>query len=89
MPLHKAAGVLGLLFAPEFRAWRGEQPLQLLLLVLTGYTGWIVVSVSRCADNTRELLWGTLASFLTSQVLEWHLDLGGGHCRNSRCTLSR
>ena len=96
MPLHKAAGVLGLLLAPEIRAWRGEQPLwtvfwlygvaascaiaalyfgamvsgrtaprQLLLLVLAGYTGWIVVSVWRCADNTREPLWGTLARFLT------------------------
>jgi hypothetical protein len=27
MPLHKAVGVLGLLLAPEMRAWRGEQPL--------------------------------------------------------------
>ena len=96
MPLHKAAGVFGLLLAPEMRAWRGEQPQwtvfwlygvaatcaiaalyfdamvsgrtalrQLLLLVLAGYTGWIVVSVWRCADNTREPLWGTLARFLT------------------------
>ena len=97
MPLHKAAGVFGLLLAPEMRAWRGEQPLwtvfwlygvaascaiaalyfgamvsgrtalrQLLLLVLAGYTGWIVVSVWPCADNIREPLWGTLARFLTS-----------------------
>ena len=79
-----AAGVLGLLLAPEIRAWRGEQPLwtvfwlygvaascaiaalyfgamvsgrtalrQLLLLVLAGYTGWIVVQ-SGAAPTTHE-----------------------------------
>ncbi len=38
---------------------------QFLLVVLAAYTSWIVVSVWRCADNTTEHIWGTLARFLT------------------------
>jgi hypothetical protein len=38
---------------------------QVLLVVLAAYTAWIVVSVWRCADNTSEHVWGTLARFLT------------------------
>lgn len=44
---------------------------QCLLLVLAAYTAWIVVSVWRCADNTREHIWGTLARFLT---VAWALN---------------
>lgn len=101
MAAHTPGGILGLLLAPELRAWRGEQPLwkvfwiygvaascaiaalyfgamaghtvlrQLLLLVLAAYTAWIVVSVWRCADNTAEHIWGTLARFLT---IAWALN---------------
>ncbi len=38
---------------------------QLLLVVLAVYTGWIVVSVWRCAHRASEPIWGTLARFLT------------------------
>lgn len=83
-------------FAPELRAWRGEQPLwkvfwvygvatssvlitfyivafyvdrvalrQALLLCFAPYTGWILVSVWRCANNAMEKIWGVFARFLT------------------------
>jgi hypothetical protein len=38
---------------------------QVLLLCFAPYTAWILVSVWRCASNTKEKLWGTLARFLT------------------------
>ena len=38
---------------------------QVLLLCFAAYTAWILVSVWRCAGNTKETLWGTLARFLT------------------------
>jgi hypothetical protein len=38
---------------------------QALLLCFAAYTAWILVSVWRCASNTKEKLWGTLARFLT------------------------
>ena len=38
---------------------------QALLLCFAAYTAWILVSVWRCASNTEEKLWGTLARFLT------------------------
>ena len=83
-------------FAPEIRAWRGEEPLwkvfwgygvvvsgiiaalyalaiyagqvaleQGLLLCAAAYSAWILVSVWRCAKNTREKFWGLLARLLT------------------------
>ena len=83
-------------FAPEIRAWRGEEPLwkvfwvygvatsfiivalyiiafydgrtvlrQVLLPCFATYTAWILISVWRCASNTNEKIWGTLARFLT------------------------
>jgi hypothetical protein len=38
---------------------------QVLLPCFAAYTAWILVSVWRCASNTNEELWGTLARFLT------------------------
>ena len=38
---------------------------QVLLPCFAAYTAWILVSVWRCASNTREKRWGTLARFLT------------------------
>jgi hypothetical protein len=38
---------------------------QILLPCFATYTAWILVSVWRCADNTEEKLWSTLARFLT------------------------
>lgn len=38
---------------------------QVLLPCFAGYTAWILVSVWRCASNTNEKLWSTLARFLT------------------------
>jgi len=38
---------------------------QVLLLCFAAYTAWILVSVWRCASNTKKKLWGTLARFLT------------------------
>jgi hypothetical protein len=38
---------------------------QVLLPCFAAYTTWILVSVWRCAGNTKETLWGTLARFLT------------------------
>ena len=38
---------------------------QVLLLCFTAYTIWILVSVWRCANNTRERLWSLIARLLT------------------------
>ena len=38
---------------------------QVLLPCFAAYTAWILVSVWRCANNTNEKLWSTLARFLT------------------------
>jgi len=38
---------------------------QTLLLCFAPYTGWILVSVWRCANNSTERFWGLLARFLT------------------------
>ena len=38
---------------------------QILLPCFATYTAWILVSVWRCADNTEEKFWSTLARFLT------------------------
>jgi hypothetical protein len=38
---------------------------QVLLTCFAAYTAWILVSVWRCASNTKKTLWGTLARFLT------------------------
>jgi len=38
---------------------------QALLLCFALYTAWILVSVWRCANNTRERIWGLFARFLT------------------------
>jgi hypothetical protein len=38
---------------------------QVFLPCFAAYTAWILVSVWRCASNTNEKLWGTLARFLT------------------------
>lgn len=38
---------------------------QILLLCFAAYTAWILISVWRCADKTKEKIWGTLARFLT------------------------
>jgi hypothetical protein len=38
---------------------------QVLLPCFAAYTAWILISVWRCANNTNEKLWGTLARFLT------------------------
>jgi hypothetical protein len=38
---------------------------QVLLPCFAAYTAWILVSVWRCAGNTNEKLWSTLARFLT------------------------
>jgi len=90
------AALLAAFFAPEIRAWRGEEPLwkifwvygvaasgvlivlyvlgfyldrialrQMLVPCFAAYTAWILVSVWRCANNTREKFWGMLARLLT------------------------
>jgi hypothetical protein len=38
---------------------------QILLLLSAGYSAWILVSVWRCANNTRKSLFGLLARLLT------------------------
>ena len=38
---------------------------QVLLPCFAAYTAWILISVRRCADNTDENLWSTLARLLT------------------------
>jgi len=38
---------------------------QILLVAFAPYTLWILVSVWRCAENTRQRHWGVLARFLT------------------------
>ena len=38
---------------------------QVLLPCFAAYTAWILVSVWRCASNTNENLWRTLARYLT------------------------
>ena len=38
---------------------------QVLVLCFAPYTAWILVSVWRCANNTRERFWGLLARLLT------------------------
>jgi hypothetical protein len=38
---------------------------QALLLCFAAYTAWILVSLWRCANNTKDKRWGTLARFLT------------------------
>lgn len=38
---------------------------QTLLFCFAVYTAWILVSVWRCASNTKEKRWGILARFLT------------------------
>ena len=38
---------------------------QVLLLCFAPYTAWILVSVWRCANNTKERIWGMFARFLT------------------------
>lgn len=41
-------------------------------VVMTGYTVWILVSVWRCADNTREERWSLIARVLT---VAWALNV--------------
>ncbi len=41
---------------------------QILLLCFAGYTVWILVSVWRCAKNTKEDFWGLLARLL---IVAW------------------
>jgi hypothetical protein len=36
-----------------------------LLLCFVPYTAWLLVSVWRCANNTKEPYWGLLARFMT------------------------
>ena len=38
---------------------------QVILPFFAAYTAWLLVSVWRCADNTEETIWSTLARFLT------------------------
>jgi hypothetical protein len=38
---------------------------QVLLLGFVPYTAWLLISIWRCADNTRERLWSMLARLLT------------------------
>lgn len=38
---------------------------QVLLPCFAAYTVWILVSIWRCASNTEDKFWGTLARFLT------------------------
>ncbi len=38
---------------------------QMLLLAFAPYTAWLLVSIWRCADNTHERLWSTIARLLT------------------------
>ena len=38
---------------------------QALLLCFAAYTAWILVSVWRCANNTKERIWGLFARLLT------------------------
>ena len=38
---------------------------QVLIICSAGYSAWILVSVWRCAMNTREKFWGLLARLLT------------------------
>ena len=38
---------------------------QALVICFAPYTAWTLVSVWRCANNTREAFWGMLARFLT------------------------
>jgi hypothetical protein len=38
---------------------------QVLLVLFAPYTAWILVSVWRCANNTREYIWTLLARLLT------------------------
>lgn len=96
MDSSRLAAFVATFFAPELRAWRGEQPLwkvfwvygvatscvliavyvlgfyldrvalrQALLLCFAPYTAWILVSVWRCASNTQEKFWSTIARLLT------------------------
>jgi hypothetical protein len=59
-----ASSVIVALYASAIYA--GQRSLQqVLLLVFSAYTVWILVSVWRCADNARERVWGLFARMLT------------------------
>jgi hypothetical protein len=73
-PLRKAYwlyGVLGsnvlalTLFLLIERSALGSVWFQIVLLLLAAYTGWIVVSVWRCAFNVEKLMYGHMAKALT------------------------
>lgn len=38
---------------------------EVLLLCFAGYSVWVLVSIWRCVENTRQALWGVLARQLT------------------------
>jgi hypothetical protein len=38
---------------------------EFLLLCFAGYSVWVLVSIWRCVENTRQALWGVLARQLT------------------------
>lgn len=44
---------------------------QILLLCFAPYTGWLLVAIWRCADNSSMQVWGLLARFLT---VAWALN---------------
>jgi hypothetical protein len=46
---------------------------QILVICFAPYTAWLLVSIWRCANNTHELLWSTLARFLT---VAWACNAG-------------
>jgi hypothetical protein len=58
------SGVIVALYIVAF--YDGRMALrQALLPCFAAYTAWILVSVWRCASNTKKTLWGTFARFLT------------------------
>jgi hypothetical protein len=58
------SGVLIAIYAAAFYSDRVALR-QVLLVCFALYTVWILVSVWRCANNTRERYWSLLARFLT------------------------
>lgn len=60
-----ASVVIGALYGVAISA-DGLAFQQILLLLFAAYTAWILVSVWRCADNTRDKHWGLIARFLTA-----------------------
>jgi hypothetical protein len=58
------SGLLAILYGAALYARRAGLQ-EVLLLCFAGYSVWVLVSIWRCVENTRQALWGVLARQIT------------------------